>query len=83
MLVDINNFDFDLIAFLNFVTNIFDASIADLRDVDESIGTWEDFYKGAEVDYLFNLSEINSSYFNFLCEVLDKFYRFRCGFGIC
>ena len=82
LLIYIDDFDFNLIAFLNFIAYIFNATITDLRDVNQSIGTWENFYKGTEVDDLFNLAEINSSYLNFLGKVLDKFYRFCCRFGI-
>ena len=71
LLVNIYNFYLDFVTFLDFVRDAFDASVANLRDMNETIRSRKNFYKGAKIDNFLNLAEINLTNFHFLGEIIN------------
>src|SRR5690348_10269850 len=53
----------DLITFVQFVTHVLNAMFSDLADVEQAVGSREDFDKRAEIGEANHLSEIRLSHF--------------------
>ena len=81
-MVYVYNLNFYFVTFLDFVRDAFDTSVANLRNMHETIGSWENFNKGAEIDNFFNLAKINFTNLYFLREIVDILDGFICSFLI-
>src|SRR5690606_27503059 len=56
--VDVENQDFDFLAFLQDVGDLVDALVADLRDVHQTVLARQDVDEGAEVDDALDLAHV-------------------------
>src|SRR5262249_21707569 len=60
-----------LIAFLQFVANVFHAMLGDLADVQQTIGSREDLYEGSEFSQTHDLAEVCLANFGNSGDVAD------------
>src|SRR5213080_82886 len=58
-------FDHDLLAFLQLVADVADATVSDLRNVKQAVSTGEDFDKGAEIYNPAHCAHVGLSDFSF------------------
>src|SRR2546427_6888787 len=68
-------FDHDLLAFLQLVAYVSDATVRDLRNVKQAVSAWEDFDKGAEVYNPAHRAHIGLSDFRFRRETANTIDR--------
>jgi hypothetical protein len=75
------DFDQDLVAFLQLVANLFDARFGDLADVQQAVRTGEDLDERAEIDQPNHLAQIRLADLGRGRDIGDDLQRlFRRGF---
>ena len=69
--VDFRNHDGHLVAHVANVFHALDATVAQLRDVDEAFFAREELHEGPDVYYTLNLAGVDLSHFDFLRHSFD------------
>src|SRR5665647_2500282 len=73
--------DQDLVAFLQLVANVLNAILGDLADVQQTVGSREDFHESAEIHQAHHFAEIRLADFGGGGEIADDLDRLvRAGF---
>src|SRR5262245_947957 len=80
--LDVDAFDQDLLALFQFVADVANAVIGDLRNVEQSFGTGEDLDEGAEIDDAGDGAEIALAHLDFGRQVANDLHRGLGGLAV-